>query len=248
MMGKAGSMPAGGMTVAVSYGGKMDNRRGDAMEDQTGNEARLAQGAIWVDATVQEEMYRIRDAINEVERAGAAEEVDLSDMEFVEEEFVAALASFDRVMTAFRHQRREAQKQSVRASRAMSEPLEGKPITRTKWSEIPARVLIDFLGDKGDASHPRHIFKPSVLTDEHRLPAELLPVKEIVASNAPTGTVLFGDDGREVAAMQGVVVGDLIDAIAEGLGVAMPTDAPRGYSGSRLKLAAAIVRHVKATG
>ena len=120
-------------------------------------------------------------------------------------------------------------------------------MTSTTWNEVPAHLLIDLFGERGDNYHPRDIFKPSVLTEKHGLPPSLLPVKEIVSSNAPAGTVLFGDDGRGVAAMQGVVVGDLIDAIADGLGVAMPTDAPRGYSGSRLELAAAIVRHAKAT-
>lgn len=122
----------------------------------------------------------------------------------------------------------------------------GPPMATTTWKDIAADLLIDLFGEHGDNYHPRDIFKPSVLTDEHGLPPSLLTVKEIVASNAPAGTVLFGDDGKEVAAMQGVVVGDLIDAIAEGLGVAMPRNAPRGYSGSRLQLAAAIVRHLKA--
>jgi len=121
-------------------------------------------------------------------------------------------------------------------------------MTISTWSAIPADVLIGLLGERGDRYHPRDIVKPSVLTDRYGLPPSLLPVMEIVTSSAPAGTVLFGDDGSKVAAMQGVVVGDLIDAIAKGLGVAMPIDAPRGYTGSRLELAAAIVGHVKAAG
>jgi len=116
-------------------------------------------------------------------------------------------------------------------------------MTTTTWGAIPARLLIDLFGERGDNYHPRDIVKPGVLSEKYGLPPLLLPVMEIIA-NADRGIVLFGDDGKRVAAMQGVVIGDLIDAIAEGLGVAMPSDAPRGYSGSRLELAAAIVRHV----
>lgn len=67
---------------------------------------------------------------------------------------------------------------------------------------------------------------------------------EHVHPDADRDRVVLYREGRRVAAMQGVVAGDLVDAIAKGLGVRMPQDAPRGYSGSRRALAAAVVRQL----
>jgi hypothetical protein len=108
------------------------------------------------------------------------------------------------------------------------------------WLDVPVDCLVDLLGTNGTALHPRSIWGPDELASQFRIPLELLPVKELVADESVT---LFRD-GRTVAAAHGVVAGDLIDAIAKGLGVRMPGDAPRGYSGSRWALAEAVVRRL----
>ena len=115
--------------------------------------------------------------------------------------------------------------------------------TVTTWRGVPADKLVRLLGEKGDGFHPRDICDPGWIADEFGIPLELLPVEEILADES-RGIVLR-KDGQPVAYMQGVVAGDLIDAIAAGLGVEWPADARRGYSGGRFDLAAAIVKHLQ---
>lgn len=117
--------------------------------------------------------------------------------------------------------------------------------TVTTWRGIPADKLIRLLGEKGDGFHPRDICDPAWIHDKFGIPLELLPVDEIVA-DADRG-IHLERNGKPVACMQGIVAGDLIDAIAAGLAVEWPADARRGYSGGRFDLAAAIVKHLKAT-
>lgn len=114
----------------------------------------------------------------------------------------------------------------------------------TTWQDIPADKLIRLLGDNGDGFHPRDICEPGWIAREFDIPLELLPVEEILA-DASRG-IHLERDGQPIAYMQGVVAGDLIDAIADGLGVKPPADTRRGYSGGRFDLAAAIVKHLKA--
>ena len=118
--------------------------------------------------------------------------------------------------------------------------------TVSTWRDIPSSKLLQLLGGKGGGFHPRAICDPAWVHDEFGIPFELLPVKEIVC-DAEEG-VYLERDGKPVACMQGLVAGDLIDAIAEGLGVKRPADAPRGYSGSRFALAAAVVEHLESAG
>ena len=118
--------------------------------------------------------------------------------------------------------------------------------TVSTWRDIPPSKLIQLLGEKGGGFHPRDICDPAWVHDKFGIPFELLPVKEIVADAA--AGIYFERGGKSVACMQGLVAGDLIDAIAEGLGVKRPTDAPRGYSGSRFALAAAVVEHLESAG
>lgn len=63
--------------------------------------------AIWTDGEVMEAMHAIRNAINEWERVGAAEEVDLDDMAEVEARFAAAMSEFRLAMTVFSERQRE---------------------------------------------------------------------------------------------------------------------------------------------
>jgi len=118
----------------------------------------------------------------------------------------------------------------------------------TTWREVPTATIVRLLGFNGVGFHPRDIVKPHDLEDRYKVPSRLLPVRELVLNACPTGTVLLGDNGSPVFAMQGVVIGDLIDAIAEGLGVRLPADAPAGYAASRFALAKAIVMHVNRRG
>ncbi len=113
------------------------------------------------------------------------------------------------------------------------------------WSDIPAATVITLLGDDGRGFHPRDIWDPQEISQRFSVPLELLPVSELKADEA-AGVVLYRE-GKRVQFMQGVVAGDLIDAVAEGLGVEIPADAPRGYSGSRIAIAAAIVKRLKKT-
>lgn len=115
------------------------------------------------------------------------------------------------------------------------------------WRDIPADAVLRLLGVHGDRFTPRSIVSAQRLIADYGLPPELLPVSELVAGDTKNGmgVMLWNDCGHPVAAMQGVVVGDLIDAIAKGLGVPMPKDAPCGYSGSRWALAGAVTQHVR---
>jgi hypothetical protein len=110
------------------------------------------------------------------------------------------------------------------------------------WLDVPADRVVDLLGADGTALHPRSIWGPEDLASRFGIPLELLPVSELVSGESVT----LRHDGRQVAAARGVVAGDLIDAIAKGLGVRMPVGAPRGYSGSRWALAEAVVQRLSA--
>ena len=116
--------------------------------------------------------------------------------------------------------------------------------TATAWRDIPADNLIRLLGENGGGFHPRDICDPAWIHDKFGIPLELLPVDEIVAD--VTRGIYLERNGKPVACMQGVVAGDLIDAIADGLAVERPAGASRGYSGGRFELAAAIVKQLKA--
>ena len=85
--------------------------------------------------------------------------------------------------------------------------------TVTSWRDIPADKLIRLLGENGDGFHPRDICDPAWIHDKFGIPLELLPVDEIVA-DADRG-IHLERNGKPVACMQGIVAGDLIDAIAE---------------------------------
>lgn len=113
----------------------------------------------------------------------------------------------------------------------------------TAWRDIPCENIVRLLGEDGCGFHPRDIVDPALIAEKFGIPLELLPCEEIIADEG-RGIVLYRD-GKPVRCMQGVVAGDLIDAIAEGLGVAWPADARRGYSGGRFDLAAAIVKQLK---
>lgn len=116
--------------------------------------------------------------------------------------------------------------------------------TAVTWRDIPRGKLIRLLGENGDGFHPRDICDPAWIHDKFDIPLELLPVKEIMADTS--AGIYLERDGQPVACSQGVVAGDLIDAIADSLGVESPADARSGYSGGRFDLAAAIVKHLKA--
>ena len=111
------------------------------------------------------------------------------------------------------------------------------------WANVPRKNLIRLLGKKGDGFHPRDIVEPEWIVRKFGVPFELLPVEEIIADES-VGIVLYRN-GKPVRAMQGVVAGDLIESIARGLGVKTPQDAPSGYSGRRMRLALAIVEHLR---
>ena len=116
--------------------------------------------------------------------------------------------------------------------------------TVTTWGDVPADKLIRLLGDQGDGFNPRDICDPAWINDEFGIPLELLPVEEIIADEA--AGIRLVRNGKPVACMQGVVAGNMIDAIAKALCVPWPADARRGYSGGRFDLAAAIVNKLKA--
>ena len=63
--------------------------------------------AIWSDGVVMESMHAIRAAINEWERVGAAEEVDLDDMADVERRFGQAMGEFEIAMEVFNERQRK---------------------------------------------------------------------------------------------------------------------------------------------
>ena len=63
--------------------------------------------AIWTDGEVMEAMHAIRNAINQWERVGAAEEVDLEDMAEVESRFTQAMGEFTVAMQVFHERRRK---------------------------------------------------------------------------------------------------------------------------------------------
>ena len=114
------------------------------------------------------------------------------------------------------------------------------------WADVPASSIVSCLGEKGENYHPRDIIRPEDLNERWGIPYELLPVDEYLANAGEEGTqvALFAPDGKPIAAMQGVVIGDLIDAIAVGLkplGFEFPKGLQRGYSGSRFQIAEAIV-------
>jgi hypothetical protein len=116
-------------------------------------------------------------------------------------------------------------------------------MTTTTWRDFPADTLILLLGEQGYGLHPRDIYDPEWLARQFEIPLELLPVSEFVADESRGITIM--NAGRPAQCAQAVVAGDLIDAIAAGLGVKRPADARPGYSGSRFDLAAAIVKHLK---
>lgn len=62
--------------------------------------------AIWTDEVVAEAMYAIRNAINDWERVGAAEEVDLDEMAEVERRFMQALHEYENAMEFHERQRK----------------------------------------------------------------------------------------------------------------------------------------------
>jgi len=63
--------------------------------------------AIWTDGEVMEAMHAIRNAINEWERVGAAEDVDLDDMAEVERRFVQSMSEFQLAMEVFHERQRK---------------------------------------------------------------------------------------------------------------------------------------------
>lgn len=63
--------------------------------------------AIWTNEQVMESMYAIRDAINEWERVGAAEEVDLDVMAEVERRFAQRMHEFELAMEVFNERQRK---------------------------------------------------------------------------------------------------------------------------------------------
>jgi hypothetical protein len=113
------------------------------------------------------------------------------------------------------------------------------------WRDIPPNSIVRLLGEDGDRLHPRDIHDPEWLARQFEIPLEMLPVSEIVADESRGITIMR--EGRPARCAQGVVGGDLIDAIANGLGVGRPANARRGYSGGRCDLAASIVKHLRTT-
>lgn len=112
------------------------------------------------------------------------------------------------------------------------------------WKEIPGTVLISLFGENGNEIDPRGIYPPKWLMDQFGIPLELLPAKELIAD--PEAFISLRDSkGNQVKAMQGIVGADLIDAVAEGLGISPPEDSPRGFSGYRFALANSIVSKLK---
>jgi hypothetical protein len=111
------------------------------------------------------------------------------------------------------------------------------------WRDIPADKLIRLLGENGDGFHPRDICDPSWIHENFDIPLEVLPVEEFVAGEDP---VYLECNGKPVACMQGVVAGHMISDIAKALGVRMPANARKGFSGGLFDLAAAIVEHLRA--
>lgn len=63
--------------------------------------------AIWTDERVIESMHAIRAAINDWERVGAAEEVDLDDMADVESRVGQAMGEFETAMQVFNERQRK---------------------------------------------------------------------------------------------------------------------------------------------
>jgi hypothetical protein len=117
--------------------------------------------------------------------------------------------------------------------------------TATTWQDVPKENVIRLLGERGDGFHPRDICDPLWIVEQFGIPLELLPVEEIIADQSRG--IYLERNGKPVACMQGVVAGDLIDAIAAGLDIEWPADARRGYSGGRFDLAAAIVNRLRTT-
>jgi len=118
------------------------------------------------------------------------------------------------------------------------------------WVDVPASKIVNCLGEKGDGYDPQDIIRREHLNERWGFPLELLPVGGRVDDDAwgfftQTGLPMFlVHDGTPIAAMQGVIIGDLIDTIAAGikpLGFEIPGDLDRGYSESRLQIAKAIV-------
>lgn len=115
----------------------------------------------------------------------------------------------------------------------------------TTWKDIPPEYIVSMLGEDGCGFHPRDILDPGWIAERWGIPLELLPANEIIADESRG--IMLERGGKPVRCAQGVVAGDLIDAIAEGLGVPWPADSRRGYSGGRFDLAAAIVKHLRTT-
>ena len=63
--------------------------------------------AIWTDEAIVESMQEIHSALNEWQRIGAAEEVDLDEMDETEQRFLEAMDKFDIEMRAFRERNRK---------------------------------------------------------------------------------------------------------------------------------------------
>lgn len=115
--------------------------------------------------------------------------------------------------------------------------------TTATWADVPRDNLIRLLGEKGTGFHPRDICSPEWIASKFGIPLELVPCDEIIADE--NRGIVLKHNGKPVRAAHGTVAGDLIDAIAAGLGVEMPEDTPRGYSGGRMRLALAIVEHLR---
>ncbi len=118
--------------------------------------------------------------------------------------------------------------------------------TALRWADVPASKILSFLGEKGHGYHPRDIIRPEDLNERWGIPYELLPVDEYVANDGEEGirVALFAPDRTPIAAVQGVVISDLIDVIAVGLkplGFELPKGLQRGYSESHYQIAQAIV-------
>ena len=110
------------------------------------------------------------------------------------------------------------------------------------WQEIPAEKIIGLFGEP---MHPHDLFDPLRIADELGITVDLLPVVEVMA-DYECGQRL-NMNGKRLFYMSAVAGGDLIDAIAAGLGITSPIDASGNYRAQRVARAAEIVRRLKAS-
>ena len=152
-MGKAGSMPAGGMTVAVSRGGL----RIEITKEVLPMAGQQISQAIWTDEAVVESMHRLQAALTQWDEVGAAEEPDLDAIQETDERFLEALSQLNHELCQFHDQNAKRSKGMASSQNPLAAWLQknvgnvqqtgASSFTVRVHKQVSAEEMAEYLGD-----------------------------------------------------------------------------------------------------